>query len=142
MDKNKVAQLKFSNGCNCAQAVLVALAPKSINDDNLLLIASAFGGGVAQQGKTCGVVTGALMALGLHKGYTESNLDDKAEFYVKAQRFIEEFKQKNGSDQCKKLIGYDISIASEKEKAREQEVFKNECPKFLDSAIEIMEKII
>lgn len=142
MNNDQFAQLKFKNGCNCAQSVLIALARDKVNENTLLLISSAFGGGMAQQGNTCGVVSGALMALGLSCGYTENNIENKPICYAKARLFTEEFTKNHGSQICKELIGYDISIPEEKEKAIKEGVFENKCPNLVSSAILIMENIM
>lgn len=143
MDKVKYAQQIFSANCNCAQATLVGLASDKIDEKSLLLLSSAFGGGIAQQGKTCGVVTGALMALGLEFGYISvDSAQSKADLYSKANRFINEFKERNGSDNCNDLTGYDITCPKEKKLAAEQGVFKRKCPLLVASAIEIMQNVL
>ncbi|MCW3804861.1 C-GCAxxG-C-C family protein [Plebeiibacterium marinum] len=143
MNKNAIAKEKFSASCNCAQSVLVALAGDVANDNTLQLMASAFGGGIAQTGNTCGAVTGALMALGIKNGYTQAgSAEDKAELYRMANDFLRSFQEKNGSCNCKDLIKYDISVAGEKEKARNAGVFTNLCPVFVVSAVEIMDDIL
>lgn len=59
----------FKKGMNCAQAVLSALGPRlGLDRETCVKIAAPFGAGMARAQKTCGAVTGALMALGLARG--------------------------------------------------------------------------
>ncbi|WP_066633075.1 C-GCAxxG-C-C family protein [Labilibacter marinus] len=141
-DKLKLAQDKFSNNCNCAQSALIGLASDKLDVNALEMMSSAFGGGIAQQGKTCGAITGALMALGVYEGYTEAQTANKPAMYNKAQAFLKEFERQNGSSQCCDLLGYDMSIPEEKAKAVESGLFNSLCPKLVMSAVEIMDEII
>jgi C_GCAxxG_C_C family probable redox protein len=53
----------------CSQAVLAALQEGlSIGDIQSLKAATAFAGGMARRGESCGALVGALMALGLEEG--------------------------------------------------------------------------
>ena len=56
----------FKSGYNCAESVLKAVA-EAIGTDtgDSQRFATAFGGGVARQGYTCGCLTGAAMAVGM-----------------------------------------------------------------------------
>jgi C_GCAxxG_C_C family probable redox protein len=66
MDLTDVADARFRNGYSCSQAVFSALAePWNISPDVSLRIAAGFGGGLARTARTCGCVTGAVMAIGL-----------------------------------------------------------------------------
>ncbi len=142
MNRKELALEMFTK-TNCAQSTLVALAGDQVDPNILQLVGSSFGGGIAQQGKTCGAVSGALMALGIKKGYTENaSIEIKSEFYKKANCFINEFKADFGSDQCNELIKCDISDPKQKEKAKVEGVFINICPKFVAAAVHIMDKLI
>lgn len=53
----------------CSQAVIAALQEGlDIGDKASLMAATAFAGGVARRGETCGALVGALMALGVEEG--------------------------------------------------------------------------
>ncbi len=143
MNKQKLANEKFLNGCNCAQATLSALAADKLDEKTLQLIASAFGGGIAQQGKTCGAVTGALMALGLNEGYDQSSKEaGKPLVNAKANEFIGRFIKENGSDYCEKLINYNVGIPEERKLAVQAGVFTRKCPLYVESAVKIMENLL
>ena len=59
----------YENFSGCSQAVLLALQ-EDLNLGNLetYKAATAFAGGVARRGETCGALIGALMALGIYEG--------------------------------------------------------------------------
>ena len=58
------AAQNFLDGCNCAQAVLLAFSDQTgLDEDTAKRIASGFGGGMGHTKNTCGAITGAVMAL-------------------------------------------------------------------------------
>lgn len=89
-----------------------------------------------RQGEVCGACTGALMVLGLKYG------DDKAKCGEVSDEFFEEFKKENGSFICRDLLGCDISTPEGVRSARDQNLFRELCPKMVASAVEITEKIM
>lgn len=146
MNNNKInldrgVQL-FSEGCNCAQATLEGIAPENLSSQQIQLVCSAFGGGMARQGKTCGAISGALMGIGLQHGYTQATKEGKSEACVDlSQLFMSEFTKMFGATDCKDLIGYDISDAEKKAAASKSGVFKTLCPKYVAGAIQIVQKL-
>ena len=69
MTKGEIAKNNFQNGCNCAQAVLLAFCEDyGMERETALTIAAGFGSGMAGLRETCGTVTGANMVIGLAKG--------------------------------------------------------------------------
>jgi len=57
------------NMSGCSQAVISALQEElGIGDAQSLKAATAFAGGMARRGESCGALVGALMALGLEEG--------------------------------------------------------------------------
>jgi len=140
-DLEKGVQL-FNAGCNCAQATLQGIAPDNMNSEQMQLICSAFGGGIARYGKTCGAVTGALMGVGLKYGYTLDTKDSEAAKCLNlSQLLVSKFEAEFGSSDCKALIGYDISDPEKKELAGKSGVFETRCPKFVAGAIKIVEEL-
>ncbi len=100
MTKGDIAKNNFQNGCNCAQAVLLAFCGDYGTDrETAAMIAASFGAGMGGLRETCGTVTGANMVIGLAKG------KNKAEANGAFRRFAEEFKSKNGSLICRELLG-------------------------------------
>ncbi|MBM3292411.1 C_GCAxxG_C_C family protein [Candidatus Bathyarchaeota archaeon] len=59
----------YENFSGCSQAVLLALQEGlNLGDLQSYKAATAFAGGVARRGETCGALIGALMALGIYEG--------------------------------------------------------------------------
>jgi C_GCAxxG_C_C family probable redox protein len=108
-----------------------------------LRVAGAFGGGTARMGETCGVVTGALMAIGLKYGKVKAE-DDKAreQTYELARDFVTRFRARRGSTICRELLGYNLGIPEERKAAHEKGLFATLCPQLVRDAVEIVEEIV
>lgn len=134
----------FSKGYSCAQAVFSALSESiGIDRQSALKTAGAFGGGMGRNGLTCGAVTGALMAIGYKYGKdSDGDTTSKENTYKKVNLFFEDFKNMHGALDCSSLVKHDVTNDVEYKKAVESGVFKNLCPKLVESAIEIAEKIL
>ena len=65
--------------------------------------------------------------------------DYKATAYPKAAEFMERFKEKNASYICKDILGCDISSEAGMLYARENGLFKDICPRMVESAVDILE---
>ena len=103
MTKGELARTNFQNGCNCAQAVLLAFCEDyGMDKDTAMMIAASFGAGMAGLRSTCGTVTGANMVIGLAKG------SDRADANAAFREFAAAFTEKNGSLVCKELLGMRI----------------------------------
>ena len=132
----------FQDGFNCSQSVCAAFAERAGTErETALKVAAGFGGGIGRTGNVCGVVTGAIMALGLKYGFTVGSPEAKSEMYAHVQTFIEKFTARHGSQTCRDLLGYDISIHEEHEKAKEEKLFSTRCPEFVRAAAEILEEM-
>ncbi len=137
----KSAQSYLEEGFSCSQSVFSACAEEyGFSREQALKISSAFGGGIAGMAETCGVVTGALMALGLRHGVIDLEDEDGKEKARQAfQNFIAQFKERHGSITCKELLGVNISIPKVKEKAIENNLFQTICTKYIKDAVELVE---
>ncbi|MDO5832771.1 MAG: C-GCAxxG-C-C family protein [Methanobrevibacter sp.] len=126
----------FENGYVCSQAVFAAFSSDfGVSREDALKIGACFGSGM-RKGEVCGACTGALMALGLKYG------DEKAKSNEVCEKFLDEFKRVNGSYICRDLLECDISTEEGVEFALEHNLFKEFCPKMVESAAEIVEKLI
>ena len=77
MSHSRKAIELFNNDYNCCQAVLGALHYElHIDYDTAINIGAAFGGGIGRQGLTCGAVSAAYMAIGLHTGKNICEVND------------------------------------------------------------------
>jgi C_GCAxxG_C_C family probable redox protein len=144
MSKSSFAVSTFNKGFNCAQAVLLSYNRNfNLTEEKVLKIACGFGAGMGGVADTCGAVSGALMVIGLTYGrFKIEDLDSKEKTYAKVKEFINKFTEKHDSIKCRDLLPYDISTEAGSQKAKEKGVFKKECPKFIESAIQILEDIL
>lgn len=133
----------FDQGFNCSQSVCAAFAEElGVDRDTALKCSAGFGGGMGSQGNTCGVVTGAYMALGLKFGPTQPDADAKAAMYERIRDFSERFKAGHEGLECRQLLGYDFSIPAEKEIARREGLTKTICPHLVRDAAEILAEML
>ena len=136
MDRINDAVQLFEKGYICSQAVFAAFSPDfGVSKEDALKIGACFGSGM-RKAEVCGACTGALMALGLKYG------DDKATSDEVCNRFLDEFRDANGSYICRDLLGCDISTEEGVNFARENNLFREFCPKMVDSAAESVEKLL
>jgi len=139
--KEKRAAELFSNGYNCAQAVLGPFCEEAEVGFDMVRIANGFGGGV-RYGELCGAVSGAVMAIGLKCGfYLENDFEQKAFCNKKICEFMEKFKEANGVLTCRDLLGVDIRCPEDHSGPAAKEAHKAVCPKLVASAVSILESI-
>jgi C_GCAxxG_C_C family probable redox protein len=143
--QSKQAADYFSNSFNCAQSVFTPFGTTAgIPEDQCLKISCAFGGGMGRQQLTCGAVTGAMMALGIHFGKAMG--DDEAkkkETYAKTLVLFRSFIAKHGTVNCRELMnGLDMNDPEDKKKIEELNLHKNLCTGYVTDAVMITEEII
>lgn len=105
------AAVLFGQGYNCAETMVLALAPaeRPIPED-VQRAATAFGGGIARAGLTCGCVTGAAIAAGLRLGRTSpDDADAKERAYRAMANVVRRFEAEFGTTECRKLTGLDFN---------------------------------
>lgn len=126
----------FENGYVCSQAVFAAFSEEfGLPKEQALKIGACFGSGM-RKAEVCGACTGALMAFGLKYG------DDKAKSNEMCETFLDRFCEINGSYICSDLLSCDISTKEGVEYAVENNLFKELCPKMVESAAEIAKDMI
>ena len=132
----KQAVALFEEGFSCSQAVFSAFAPDmGINREKALQLSQAFGGGMAQMGLTCGAVTGAFLVIGLKHGRTQA--DDQAardKTYALTKEFVQFFRDTFGTISCRELIGIDLNMSEDMERAEREGIFENKCTEYVSSA--------
>lgn len=143
MSKKKEALKTFGERFNCAQAVFASFAGDlGLDRRTALRAASGFGSGMAGMALTCGAVTGALMVIGMKYGYISGeDRQAKSRTYDLAKEFIREFSQQNGSIVCRELLGCDVSTPDGLRLAREKDLFRTLCPKYVRSSVIILEEM-
>ena len=143
MNASDQAVDRFRGGCACSQAVLSAYSERFGLDERLALrVAAGFAGGM-RRGATCGAVTGAYMVLGLaHAGADCDTLVGRQTVYAAVRSFGEQFRERNGSLECRELMGCDISTPEGHQRAVEQLLFVTRCPAFVRDAVELVAELL
>ncbi len=144
MDRVQLARSSFEEGFSCSQAVLSAFSDRfGLDKRTSLRISQPFGGGIAHRGETCGAVSGAFMVIGLRFGRTEAeDIQARERTYQAVREFIQRFEKSQGSIICRELLGVDLSSEEGLKLAEEERLFETLCPKFVQNAVEILQKLI
>jgi C_GCAxxG_C_C family probable redox protein len=126
----------FESGYMCSQAVFAAFSQDyGLSKEQALKIGACFGSGM-RKAEVCGACTGALMVLGLKYGESKEKSNEVC------NKFLDEFKKENGSYICWDLLDCDISTEEGVKYARDNNLFKELCPKMVESAAKITKDIV
>jgi C_GCAxxG_C_C family probable redox protein len=144
MDRIDLASQCFREGFNCSQAVFSAYAPDlGLDRETALKAAAAFGGGIARTGGTCGAVTGALMTIGLACGRTRAEDKEAMKRTNRlADEFMERFRSRNYSVECRQLLGCEIGTPEGFKFAETENLREKLCAVFVKDAAEIVEELL
>lgn len=98
------AENKFREGYNCAESVVRACGEllDSPVSDQVLCIASGFGGGLGRAGCMCGALSGAAMVIGILQGRTGKEQSSKP-VYASVKEFHDIFRARFGAACCRSL---------------------------------------
>lgn len=135
---------EFIKGYDCSQVVLRAYINElGITEEEANKVAACFGGGM-MMGEVCGVVTGALMAIGLKYGHSDSQnlMEQKQIMMEKSAWFREKFHEKYQTLICRPLLGYDVSNPEELREALDSGRMLEFCPKLAKETIDMLKEIL
>ena len=106
MNHGEEAKRLFMAGYNCAQAVFCAFCDVTgLDIDAAARLSSSFGGGIGRLREVCGAVSGALLALGMLRGYCDpASPEAKIAHYHLVQEYVRRFREKNGTIICRELL--------------------------------------
>ena len=140
--KEKALQL-FSEHFHCSQSVLAAFAEEcGLTEEQALKLGACFGSGM-RKGEVCGACTGALMVLGLLYGQSDKDdMNSRMQANEVNDAMMEGFAEKCGSYICNDLLGCDVRTEQGIQYAREHNLFTELCPRMVENAVEVLEKII
>jgi C_GCAxxG_C_C family probable redox protein len=124
--------------------VLAAFAQDhGLSEDLALRISTGFGSGMGRLCEVCGALTGAFMVLGLRHGKV---LTDGTKYgpntettYRLVAELARDFTTRNGSILCRELIGHDLGVPEERDRARQLGLFTTICAKCIRDAVELLE---
>ncbi len=106
MTREEKALQYFTDGANCAQAVVMAYHEAlGMDEKTAARLASSFGGGIGRLREVCGAVSGMMMVYGLMKGYDDlHDPEAKKAHYANVQALASKFREENGSIICRELL--------------------------------------
>lgn len=131
----------FNQGYLCSSAVFGAYAEElGIDFETAVKVATPFGSGM-RKAEVCGAATGALMVIGAKFGQKRAG-ENREKSNKLTERFLEEFARENGSYMCCDLLKCDISTADGIACAKENNLFTTVCPKMVESAVKVLEKVL
>ena len=145
MTKSEIAKNYFLEGYNCAQAVVLAFKEEmNMKEEDIVKMASSFGGGMGRLREVCGAVSGMFLVAGGLYGYDDpKDFNGKKEHYELIQQLAAEFKEKNGSIVCRELLGLERKTDEAVPEKRTKEYYKKRpCADLVADAAAIMERYI
>ena len=144
MSKIDEAATRFDEGHSCSQAILATYGPPlGITEELALKLASPFGSGMARLGETCGVVTGALMTIGLkYEKVVQESEDSRSATYDLAGEFLARFTARHGSLCCRELIGCDLSTPEGCKHARTTGLYDKVCANLVREGAAILGELL
>lgn len=141
----KIAEELFYEGYNCAQSVLLAFEDVTgLESKTAAALSSSFGGGIGRMREVCGAVSGAVMVLGIVKGYCDpADSEAKKAHYRLVRDFCGRFKVQNGSIICRELLnGTGATQGGDPENRTAEYYKKRPCPVLVRQAAEILDEIL
>jgi C_GCAxxG_C_C family probable redox protein len=146
-EKTRIAESYHERGYGCAQAVLGAFcADFDLDEEIALRISTGFGSGMGRLCEVCGALTGGFMVIGLKYGKV---ITDGAKYgsnteqtYALVAELAQRFRDQYGTIKCRELTGLDLSDPDQRQRARDEGVFKNDCAGYICRTVEILEDII
>ena len=146
MNKRELGINYFKQGYNCAQSVALAFKDElGLDENTVLMLSSAFGGGFGRMREVCGAISGMTMVVGAKCGYV-SPTDNVAKMntYAVEQELAKQFIAKNGSIVCAQIIKTDDATStSPTPSERTSEYYKKRpCAEYVGDACEILEKYL
>ena len=146
MEESRVEEVvkTHADGFSCAQALLGVYGPElDMDRETALKVAGGFGGGMGRMAGTCGAVTGAFMVIGLaHSMTKKGDLQQKELSYEYIRKFADKFRERNRTLVCRELMGVDVSTAEGFAEAKEKNIARTVCPKYIRDAAEILEEML
>lgn len=140
-----LAKKNFENGCNCAQAVLLAFSDiTGLDDAAALRIASSFGAGMGRLREVCGALTGVFMAAGLFCGYEKPGDDaQKAAHYARIQDLAFQFQEKFSTFICRELLELELRHDDPVPEKRTPEYYqKRKCALYVEYAAALFDEYL
>lgn len=134
----------FQDGYSCAQALLGVYGPLfGVEREAALRLSAPLAGGISRSDGPCGAATGALLVLGLKFGH--SHPDDETgsdRIRVLTQDFLRQYAERQGSTLCTDILGVNLSVPADLERAEAEELYDVSCPGAVRTAAELLEEMM
>ena len=133
----------FGRHFHCSQEVLAAYADEcGLTEEQALKLGGCFGSGM-RKGEVCGACTGALMVLGaLYGQCDETDLESRELSNRVNDEMMDGFAEKMGSCLCRDILGCDVRTEEGIRFARENNLFKELCPRVVADAVDVLEEVL
>lgn len=143
MDREYQAAKLFTEGYNCAQAVIMVFSDViGMDEKTCAKVSSSFGGGMGRMREVCGAVSGMLMVAGLLYGYDGPEEGEiKKAHYTRVQYLAEKFREEAGSIICREILK---NPPSDPNPTPRTEAFyaQRPCARMVTLAVRILEQYI
>ena len=145
MDHSEKARTLFYQGYNCAQSVFCAFAEDmGMDPETAARLSSSFGAGLGRLREVCGAVSGAEMALGFLRGYSDpEDPAAKSAHYARVRELAERFREQNGTIICRELLkDVPVTPGGEPEKRTPEYYASRPCLRLVGEAAGILEEML
>ena len=145
MNHAEEARRLFLEGYNCSQAVFCAFCDETgLDIDTAARLSSSFGGGIGRLREVCGTVSGALLALGMLKGYSDpKDPQAKPNHYRQVQEYARRFREKNGTIICRELLkGVPVTTGGVPEPRTPEFYARRPCLRLVGEAATILDEML
>ena len=135
----------FLEGYSCSQAVVCAFEDLTgLDRETSARLASSLGGGMGRMREVCGAVSGALIVLGLLRGYSDpGDLAAKTDHYHLVQEFARRFRENSGSIICRELLeGIKTAPGNDPEERTPEYYASRPCMRFVVDAARILDEML
>ena len=145
MNHAEIARQLFLAGYNCSQAGFCAFCDETgLRVEDAAKLSSSFGGGMGRLREVCGTVSGALLALGMLRGYSDpQDPAAKAAHYRLVQEYARLFRERNGSIVCRELLkDVPVSTGGAPEPRTPAFYARRPCLRLVGEAAAILDEIL
>lgn len=129
---------------SCCTGVLAAFAPELGLEEELAAgLGRGMAGGVGSLGNVCGAVSGAALVIGAKTTNKDNiqNMETGMKTMEIVREFAARFEEQHSSIICRELLGHDISTPEKRKAAMEAKAYVN-CPKYVQSAVTILDEML
>lgn len=134
----------FTQGANCAQAVLMAYADLlGLTPEQAAMVSVGHGGGMGRLRLHCGAFSAAVMLAGALEGPDGAKKEHRPQTYARVQEIYRRFVERNGTVSCAELLGRAGVPENPTPEERTPEYYaKRPCVAVIRSACRIIDEML